>query len=95
MNRNDLISIIMEELNVICHENEINSKFLNEETMLFGSGSIIDSLSLVGLIIKVEEYVLDQTGKEIQVIDENAIITDGETPFKNANTLADLILSKI
>jgi hypothetical protein len=37
---------------------------------------------------------MDKTGNEIQVIDEEAIITEGRTPFKNASSLADLALSK-
>ena len=48
----------------------------------------------VDLIIKVEEHVLETTGKEIQVVDESAIITEGQTPFRNAETLAELTLTK-
>lgn len=94
MNKQELIEVIMAELRVICEENNLNVDTLNQETMLFGGGSIIDSLSLVGLIIKVEEHILEKTGKEIQLIDENAIIADGITPFRNALTLAELALVK-
>ncbi len=94
MNKSELIEVIMTELKTVCEENEIDFSSVNEETMLFGGGSIIDSMALVGLIIKVEEYIYDKTGKEVQVIDENAIITDTVTPFKNAASLAELALNK-
>jgi acyl carrier protein len=95
MDRTKLVAVIMEELHNICVENGIDNNNLTTKTMLFGDGSIIDSLALVGLVVKVEDFVMEETGKEIQVIDENAIISDTMTPFKNAETLADLALAKI
>lgn len=94
MNQAELIDVIVAELKVVCEENGIDASAVDRHTVLFGGNSIIDSLALVGLIIKVEEYIFDQTGKEIQVIDEAAIITEGKTPFENAVTLADLALTK-
>ena len=95
MNKEKLIDVILTELKVICEENGIDSGDIDGDTMLFGGSALIDSLALVGLIIKVEEYVFEKTGKEIQVIDEEAIITDSTTPFKNAVTLAELVLEKL
>ncbi len=95
MNKEKLIDVILAELKVICEENGIDSGDVDGDTMLFGGSALIDSLALVGLIIKVEEYVFENTGQEIQVIDEEAIITDNTTPFQNAVTLAELVLEKL
>lgn len=95
MNKEKLIDVILTELKVICEENGIDSGDIDGDTMLFGGTALLDSLALVGLIIKVEEYVFEKTGKEIQVIDEEAIITDSTTPFQNAVTLAELVLAKL
>jgi hypothetical protein len=95
MNKEKLIDVILTELKVICKENDIDSGYIDGDTMLFGGTALIDSLALVGLIIKVEEYVFENTGKEIQVIDEEAIITDSTTPFRNAVTLSELVLAKL
>lgn len=94
MNKEQLIDVILTELKVICEESGIDAGHIDGDTMLFGGNALIDSLALVGLIIKVEEYVFEKTGKEIQVIDEEAIIGDGTTPFQNAVTLAELVLVK-
>jgi hypothetical protein len=51
-------------------------------------------MALVSLIVKVEEFVLETTGKEIDVIDEETIIIDSKTPLENAATLAELVLKK-
>jgi hypothetical protein len=94
MNEAELVDVILAELKVICEENDIDAGQVDRDTVLFGQGSIIDSLALVGLIIKVEEFVFERTGKEVQVIDEEAIITEGKTPFRNAATLAALAIVK-
>ena len=94
MNKNELIDVIVAELKELCEESNIDSSDVDSQTVLFGGGSIIDSLALVGLIVKVEEYVLEKTGKEIQVIDEETIITEGKSPLENAITLAELALVK-
>lgn len=95
MNKEKLIDVILTELKVICEESGLDSGDIDGDTMLFGGTALIDSLALVGLIIKVEEYVFEKTGKEIQVIDEEAIITDSTTPFQNAVTLAELVIVKL
>jgi acyl carrier protein len=54
MNKQELVDVILSELKVICQENGIDAANINAETVLFGSASVIDSLALVGLIIKLE-----------------------------------------
>ena len=94
MNKSSLLEKILTELNTIFTENKLPLSDLNENTILFGAGSAIDSLDLVGLIVTVEEFVLEKTGKEIQVIDEESIIAEGKSPFRSVSTLADLVLEK-
>lgn len=94
MNETALITLILDELRLVCSELDIDATDLDADTVLFGDGSLIDSMALVGLIIKVEEHVLDTTGQEIQVIDDAAIIADGQTPFRSPRTLAAHVLAK-
>ena len=95
MNKAMVLEKILAELNTILTENNLSKTGLNENMLLFGPGSAIDSLDLVGLIVTVEEFILEKTEKEIQVIDEDAIIAEEQTPFKTVSTLADLILNKL
>jgi acyl carrier protein len=95
MNRNELINFIISQLDEICIENELSIEDLSENTTLFGTDSILDSLALVGLIVKLEEYIFEKTGKEIQIIEDTDIISNSESPFKNAKSLSDLILTKL
>ncbi|WP_162520918.1 hypothetical protein [Pseudaquabacterium pictum] len=94
MNETDLITLILDELRQVCAELGVDTAGLDADSVLFGDGSLIDSMALVGLIIKVEEHVLETTGQEIQVIDDAAIIADGQTPFRSPRTLAAHVLAK-
>lgn len=95
MNEDYLVKFIISELRVILNEKYFGEHKLDQETILFGDNSILDSLDLVSLIVKVEEHILDNTNQEIQIIDEDSIINDGNTPFRNALTLANIILEKL
>lgn len=95
MNKHELMTVILEELRAVCAENGLDDVVIDEQTLLFGEGSVIDSMALVGLIIKLEETLLEATGQEIQVIDDDAIIDDEQTPFKTAERLVEHALGKI
>lgn len=94
MDEATLIAVILDELKLACGELGIDTSAIDADTVLFGEGSLIDSMALVGLVIKLEEHVLASTGQEIQVIDDEAIIADGQTPFRNARSLAAHALRK-
>jgi acyl carrier protein len=95
MDKNELVAVILTELRAVCEENGWTDATMDAQTTLFGEGAVIDSMALVGLIIKVEEYLLEKTGQEVQVIDDDAIIADAQTPFKNAERLASHALAKV
>lgn len=95
MNRDELINIALVELKNICEEDNIDTTNFNSETVLFGSEGVIDSLGLIALVVKIEDYVAENSNKEIQIIDENAIVLDGQPLFKNLSMLVDLALAKL
>jgi hypothetical protein len=94
MTEAELEQVILRELQAVCEENGIEGVVLDRHAVLFGDDSLIDSMALVGLIIKVEEHILETTGREIQVIDDDAIIADGQTPFRDVARLAAHALQK-
>jgi len=46
------------------------------------------------LIVKIEEDVYDQSGKEIIVVDDEAIIL-GNSPFQTVQSLAEFVYNKV
>jgi len=63
---------------------------LKPGTLLFGKGSLLDSLGLVNLIVLVEENVQDATGKSISLADERAM-SQKSSPFRTVQTLSEYI----
>jgi len=52
-------------------------------------------LGLVTLVVKLEDYIFEKEGKEIQIVDDDAILTSSGNPLQTPSILADLILSKL
>jgi len=57
------------------------------DTALFGPASGLDSMSLLTLVVAVEESVNQKFGTSISLTDERALMQD-ENPFRTVNTLA-------
>jgi acyl carrier protein len=65
-----------------------------ENTVLLGEEGTIDSLSLVNLVVAVEEIVLDRLGKAITLVDEETF-TDESRPLATVGSLASLVDKKL
>ena len=59
---------------------------LQSDFELLSSSSIIDSLTLVRLLISVERIIEEKTGKSVVVVDESAFETE-ESPFSTIGSL--------
>jgi len=90
----DIIEIVISSLKSIISERdkdkEIPIENIDESTFLFGSGSFIDSLTLVSLIVDVEQKLCEDYGIPIIIADERAMSQE-KSPFRNIGTLANYI----
>mgnify|MGYP006219013021 FL=1 len=94
MKLNSVKKIVIDSLVSVLDENGIKNICVDDNTEIFGSKSIIDSLQLISLIVKIEEDVFDQVGKEIIVVDEAAVIV-GNSPFQTVKSLTEFVYKKI
>lgn len=78
----------VQELNETLPENQQFS--VNEDTILFGNNSNIDSLSLVSVIVDLESVFSAEYGKEISLTDDRAM-TREINPFSSIRNLVDYI----
>lgn len=86
----DILNLIydaIEEVNLGLEEVKMEK---NEDTVIFGPESVLDSMDLVQLISLIEEKIEDETGKYISIADENAMSLE-VSPFKTVKTLKDYI----
>jgi hypothetical protein len=64
---------------------------INAETRLFGPEAVLDSLSLVSVIVDIEAAISAASGREISLTDDRAM-SQTMSPFSDINTLTNYIL---
>ena len=84
----ELIYSAIDELN----EDLEAERKLNKQpnTKLFGEGSVLDSIELVGLITLIEERLEEKFSEYIPIADERALSLE-ENPFNNVESLSTYI----
>lgn len=60
------------------------------ETALFGPGSTIDSIALVGLILDLEQRLAKRLGLTVRLTDERAM-SQTKSPYRTVRSLLDFI----
>lgn len=65
-----------------------------EDTNLFGNEAVLDSLSLVSVIVDVEGGVSDAFSKNVALTDDEAM-SQTVSPFTNVKTLVAYIVAKL
>ena len=90
--------VILNALNNINEERGPDEKLkIDLDTRLFGTDAVLDSLSLVSVIVDVETAVSERVGREICLTDDRAINQE-TSPFSNVNTLTayvELLISEM
>lgn len=95
MNKQKITTIVInqvEQLNDTFPESQ--KIIVNENTVLFGNGSSIDSLSLVSVIVDLEMLFADEYGFDISLTDDRAM-TREISPFDSVTSLVDFIFEII
>ena len=91
MNKEELYKVVVKQLEYLNETLPEEQKFLvSRETILFGKGSSIDSLSLVSVIVDLEGFFFEEIGLEISLTDDNAM-TREISPYDNVSNLVDYL----
>lgn len=79
---------VIDEVNV----NQPNDAKLDKsrDTILFGSGGVLDSLGLVSLVVASEQQLEEELGRTITLTDERAM-SERNSPFRTIGTLIDYV----
>jgi hypothetical protein len=91
MNKDEIYKTVVKQLEYLNETLPEEQKFLvSRETILFGRGSSIDSMSLVSVIVDLEGFFFDEMGMEISLTDDNAM-TREISPYDNVSNLVDYL----
>ncbi len=91
MERQHIVQILVDTLIDYFKEQSI-SVDVNEQTPLFGSDSVLDSMGLVHVIVEIESR-LRSNNMDVSLISEQAM-SQRNSPFRTVSTLADFILTQ-
>lgn len=95
MTKEEITKIVINQVEQLNDTLPDNQKFtVNSDTILFGNGSSIDSLSLVSVIVDLEMLFSDEHGFDISLTDDRAM-TREISPFDNVTSLVDYIFEII
>ena len=92
MNKTEIKNILVYTIQDYFETQEMEEK-VNEETVLFGKDSALDSMGLVNVIIDIESRFLDED-IEISLTSESAM-SRRRSPFRTVETLAEFILEQL
>lgn len=91
MKKLEISKIVLEKLNELNSTLPPNDQFVvSDQTILFGMGSCMDSLSLVSLIVDLEMHFTDMLSYELSLTDDNAMSRD-KSPFTSVSSLVEYI----
>lgn len=91
--KNKILDCIYDAIDKVNNINNIDIKKL-EDTVLFGRGSKIDSLTLVQLVIAVEYKINEEFDTKITIADDKAFSLKN-SPFKSIDKLKNYLYIKL
>lgn len=92
LNQDAVHAIILQALNNINDERGPDEQLvIGLDTRLFGADAVLDSLSLVSVIVDVEAAISDASGRDISLTDDRAM-SQAVSPFTDVNALTAYIL---
>ena len=86
----DLIYSSIDNINELLSDDMKLSK--DRKTPLYGEQGSLDSISLINLIVAVEESIEEELGESITLANEKAMSLE-QSPFRNVGSLCDYIIS--
>jgi acyl carrier protein len=95
MNKQEITTTVIKQVENLNDTFPESQKIIvNENTVLFGNGSSIDSLSLVSIIVDLEMLFSTEYGHDISLTDDRAMARE-KSPFANIATLVDYIFELV
>lgn len=93
LTRGQIEKIVLHALHDINDERSPGEQFaVGPDTLLFGPDAPLDSLSLVSVIVDVEQAVSDAAGTEVSLTDDRAM-SQKVSPFTDVAALTSYILT--
>jgi acyl carrier protein len=95
LTKEDVQNIIRDSIVAINEEKQGGEQIpVAEDTVLMGSGTVLDSLDFILLVTNIEERLYASIKQQIQLVHDMGAF-DNNNPFRTADSLSDHIISVI
>lgn len=92
LNQDSVHAIVFQALTNVNDERGPDEQLdISRATILFGTDAVLDSLSLVSVIVDVEAAVSEASGRDVVLTDDRAMSQD-VSPFSDVSSLTAYIL---
>lgn len=88
----DAVRAAVEEMNEELDYDTLRD--VSDDTPVFGGEDGIDSLSLVSLVVRLEELVEDRFERSVTLADEKAM-SSRNSPYRTVGTLTDFVVRRM
>lgn len=87
--KDELVSLIIDAVKELSDQDDVELPAdLGHATALFGENGFLDSMSLVSLVVSVEQGVEDRYGQAVSLADEKAL-SRRNSPYRTIGSLAE------
>ncbi|ACL23734.1 hypothetical protein [Chloroflexus aggregans] len=91
INRTDLINLVITSLrDVLEQSGRPLPATIEENTLLFGKGALLDSLALVTMVVDLEQRLEEEHGLTLTLADDRAM-SQRNSPFRSVGALVDYL----
>ncbi len=91
ISRAELSNLVIDSLRDILEQSDRPiPAMLDEHTLLFGKGALLDSLALVTLVVDLEQRLEEQFGLTLTLADDRAM-SQRHSPFRSVGALVDYL----
>ena len=91
MDRNKILNLVLACANEVNEERPIEDQLIvDENLLLLGDGSLLDSLAIVSIIVDIEAAISREFGSPLLLTDNRAMSQES-SPFLTIRTLVDYI----
>lgn len=87
--KEDLVRVIVQHLQELGEEQQLEMpSALDADTPLFGQNGLLDSMSLVSLVVGLERGIEEKFGVTVSLADARAM-SQRHSPFRTVGTMAE------
>lgn len=91
INRTDLTNLVITSLrDVLEQSGRPLPATIEENTLLFGKGALLDSLALVTMVVDLEQRLEEEHGLTLTLADDRAM-SQRNSPFRSVGALVDYL----